>query len=88
MVRGESTAIYFENSMGLCSPIAELHDSDTKGGASEAALKAIADFLRDVAKYSPPNYYRMWNIDVDGEKRTCIDFGSHAEFFYTYPAVL
>ena len=54
--------------MGLCSPIAQLSDSDTQDGASEAALKAIADFLRDVAKYSPPNYYRMWNIDVDGEK--------------------
>ena len=79
----KSTAIYFENSMGLCSPIAQLSDSDTQDGASEAALKAIADFLRDVAKYSPPNYYRMWNIDVDGEKRTCIDFGSHPEFFYT-----
>lgn len=64
--KGGRTTIYFENSMGLCSPIAELSDSATQDGASEAALKAIADFLREVAKYSPPNYYRMWNIDVDG----------------------
>ena len=70
--------VYFENS---CGNIRLLSDVNNK----EGAMNVIRNFLDD---HNFKSYYqRYWTVPVDGVLMTCVDVGSHTEFFYIEPPI-
>lgn len=80
--------VIFENSREIERVIATINsDSATEYQVYQQALTCIKEFC-DLHNYKIP-YYRIWNTSATEQKpsRTCIDAGSHTEFFYISPAV-
>lgn len=74
-------AVYFEKSNG------ELISLDTVDGNEEEgrrrAFAVVKQFCED-HHYKIP-YTRMWNAPMNGTEMTCLDVGSHTEFFWVEP---
>lgn len=74
------TRIYFENSHGVISQLCELNAKN-----SSEIMRAITDFCGK-HNYKIP-YSRIWNTKhSELGQVTCVDVGSHTEFFYISPA--
>lgn len=73
------THIYFENSYGN---ICQIHEGNCTN--SSQVMARITEFC-DKHRYKIP-YSRFYNVDDKRLGRvTCIDVGSHSEFFYVAP---
>lgn len=71
--------VYFENNRGELRVIAEV-------AGEKEAMKEIFKFLDE---HNFKSYYqRMYTVPVDGANMTCIDVGSHTEFFYIEPPII
>ena len=75
-------AVYFENQRGIICPIGA-------GKDYRICMAIIDEFLRE---HKFKSYYKQFtNIEVSNGKlrgkMTCVDVGSHVEFFYIKPAM-
>ena len=71
--------VYFENSNG------ELISLDVVdcNNATDQVFTVVRRFCED-HHYKIP-YMRMWNDQMHGIDMTCLDVGSHTEFFWVEP---
>ena len=74
------TNVYFERSNGqLVSVGVVASDSDERSDP----MQLIRHFCEQ-HQYQIP-YMRMWNAEMNGKTMTCVDVGSHTEFFWIDP---
>ena len=75
--------VYFERSNGEWVEIGTVDCSND--AAREEMLNLVRDFCNQ-HNYKIP-YYRLWNASEKGHEMTCVDVGSHTEFFWICPSI-
>ena len=72
--------IYFERANG---ELVLIGVAPAEPDEHEPAMAVVHRFCTQ-HKYQIP-YFRMWNEEMKGREMTCVDVGSHTEFFWIDP---
>ena len=73
--------VYFERANGQLIAIDATECAENK--CVSTAFAAIKHFCKEHNYHIP--YMRAWDEDRQGQLMTCIDVGSHVEFFLVHP---
>lgn len=73
--------LYFERSNGNLISLGVVDGEDEENRSK--VFSVVKQFCAD-HHYKIP-YTRMWNAPMNGTEMTCLDVGSHTEFFWVEP---